>query len=307
MKGAHLAIAAVAASLLAVGYTQSPSSSTPAAPSTSNSDPAPANVFGALAGANSSASGTAGVAAVPSYPNPASAAPAYGLGHQAPQPAAPAYGQGDTSAAPQPAAAPAVNPYAQPASDPAAVAAPGTPAIVPSVVYALDQVDPTTFATITTIDLSHGAPVLHTGDVFAILYSTNLPGQVRIDNDDSAGATNPLGTYTVVPGRDNRIPVTKGVQLTGVTGTEQFKMYFYPCAAADPSGGSGNAAAATGLPPYSAAASPKLAMASKRLVVAKSATNLESPDPTIAVAAAANYRPNDVTENDFSMQHMPRQ
>ena len=175
--------------------------------------------------------------------------------------------------------------------------------VTPSVVYALDRVDPSTFATIGAIDLSQGAAVLHTGDVFAIRYSTNLPGQVHIDNIDSAGATNSLGNFTVLAGRDNRIPKTKGFQLAGVTGAEQFKMYFYPCAAADPNGGTGNAAAS--LPPCNQDTTAKLLKASKRLILAKSAVNLESPDPTIAVSAAQNYRPNDVTENDFALQHMP--
>ena len=219
---------------------------------------------------------------------------------QAAMPAAPA--MPPAAAHPPTLAAPAA-----PAGGSSAAAAGGSPAIVPSVVYALDRVDPATFATIGSIDLSQGAPVLHTGDVFAIRYSTNVPGQVRIDNVDSAGVTNSLGTYTVLPGRDNRIPVTKGIQLTGVTGTEQFKMYFYPCAPIDPSTGTASSGAAAGLPPCSGAANPKLALASKRLVQTKSATNLESPDPTIAVAATANYRPNDVTENDFALQHMPRQ
>jgi hypothetical protein len=258
---------------------------------------------------------------------PAIAAPA-APNYQAAQAAAPTYGAGAGAAAYPAPAAPAANPNGQPASDPTAVAqapaagyqppppappaapdtsaatASGASALVPSVVYALDQVDPATFATIGSIDLSHGPPLLHTGDVFAIRYSTNVPGQVRIDNIDSAGVTNSLGTYTVVPGRDNRIPVTKGIMLTGVTGMEQFKMYFYPCVSDAGSGSSGVAAA---LPACSGAANPKLAMASKLLVVAKSATNLESPDPTIAVAATANYRPNDVTENDFALQHLPRQ
>ena len=271
---------------------------------------------------------------------PAIAAPA-APNYQAAQAAAPTYGAGAGAAAYPAPAAPAANPVGQPASDPTAAAQPSPPAygvsasaqapaagyqppppappaapdtsaatasgaaaLVPSVVYALDQVDPATFATIGSIDLSHGPPLLHTGDVFAIRYSTNVPGQVRIDNIDSAGVTNSLGTYTVVPGRDNRIPVTKGIMLTGVTGMEQFKMYFYPCVSDAGSGSSGVAAA---LPACSGAANPKLAMASKRLVVAKSATNLESPDPTIAVAATANYRPNDVTENDFALQHLPRQ
>jgi hypothetical protein len=189
---------------------------------------------------------------------------------------------------------------------------PGTPpipaskaAVVPSVVYSLERLDPKTYKMTSAIDLGHGAPTLHTGDVFAIEYSTNVPGQVRIDNVDSAGQKAALGTYTVLSGHDNRIPVTKGIKLIGSTGTETFKLYFFPCLPADAGGNSDAAAASAGLPSCPAGPSPQLLKASNGLVGAKAAVNLDSPDPTIAVSAVASYQPNDVTESDFQIRHLP--
>jgi hypothetical protein len=177
-------------------------------------------------------------------------------------------------------------------------------AVLPSVVYALNQLDPRSYTTIRQIELTHGAPMLHTGDVFAIAYSTNLPGQVRIDNVDDRGQITALGTYTVLPGHDNRIPVKKGIKLVGATGTETFKMYFFPCVADEAKVAAAAGAAAEGLSPCPAGPSPQLVQASKGLVVSKGAVNLDSPDPTIAVSAATNYQPNDVMENDFQLNHV---
>jgi len=172
--------------------------------------------------------------------------------------------------------------------------------LLPSVVYSLDELDPKKFSTKRHIKISAGAvPKLHTGDVFAIEYSTNLPGQLRIDNIDSAGTLAELGTYVMLPGRDNRIPITKGIKLVGETGTETFKMYFFPCV---PEGDA--AGAAEGLPTCPTGPSPQLLQASRHHVGAKGAVNLDSPDPTIAVAAVTDYQPNDVMVNEFRIDHI---
>lgn len=176
--------------------------------------------------------------------------------------------------------------------------------LLPSVIYTVNRLDPHTYTAAGQLDLTHGAPTLHTGDVFAIEYSTNVSGQVLIDNIDSQGQRSGLGTYTVLSGHDNRIPVTKGIKLVGTTGTETFKLYFYPCLATDASGRPDPAAASASLPPCPTAPSPKLLQASKGLVAAKSAINLDSPDPTIAVSAVADYQTSDVAENDFQIQHL---
>lgn len=179
--------------------------------------------------------------------------------------------------------------------------------LLPSVIYTVNRLDPRNYTATGQLDLTHGTPTLHTGDVFAIEYSTNVSGQVLIDNIDSQGQRSGLGTYTVLSGHDNRIPVTKGIKLVGTTGTETFKLYFYPCLATDASGRPDPAAASASLPLCPTAPSPKLLQASKGLVAAKSAVNLDSPDPTIAVSAVADYQTSDVAENDFQIQHLARE
>jgi hypothetical protein len=248
---------------------------------------------------------------------PVPAAPGYPMPTTSPNPT-PGYPQ-PAQASPNPPAAGSVS--AQPGANPYAylpngqlVAAAGNPgmpgaqikaALVPSVIYTLNRLDPKTYQSSGQVDLAHRAPTLRTGDVFAIEYSTNVSGQVRIDNIDSRGQTSALGTYTVFSGHDNRIPLKKGIQLAGTTGTETFKMYFYPCAAADANGQPDAPATAAGLPACSNAPSPKLLDASRGLVTAKGAVNLDSPDPTIAVSAVTNYQNTDVTENDFQILHIP--
>ena len=229
--------------------------------------------------------------AVPTYPPAAAAAPptgAYSAGMQAPT---------------------AAGYSSYPGTGQIGTLPPGTvkSAVVPSVVYTLNQLDPHSYTTVSQIDLAHGAPTLHTGDVFAIEYATNLSGQVRIDNVDSRGQTTALGTYTVLAGHDNRIPVTKGIQLVGATGTETFKLYFFPCVPSDTRGSPGVGASSAGLPTCPSGPSPKLLQASKGLALPKGAVNLDSPDPTIAVSAVTDYQPNDITENDFRIQHIAQQ
>jgi hypothetical protein len=104
-----------------------------------------------------------------------------------------------------------------PATPPAAA---GADAVVPSLIYAVDRLDPQNYATLGPLDVAGGSPRLKTGDVFALRYATNLLGQVQVDNIDALGVRTPLGTYNVPPGQDNRIPRSKGIQLTGTTGLE---------------------------------------------------------------------------------------
>jgi hypothetical protein len=169
------------------------------------------------------------------------------------------------------------------------------------VILSVNRLDPQTYASVGVIEVAHGTPTLRTGDVFALEYATNVPGQLRIDNIDSRGQMTPLGTYTVLAGRDNRIPHTKGIKLTGTTGVEIFRLYFFPCNPSEAGGGA--PAAAAGLPACPAGPNPQLLQAAKGLVVAKGAVNLESPDPTIAVSAAADYQPNDITQTEFRINH----
>lgn len=292
------------------GYPQSiPSTSLPGYPSVPTT---PASSTGYPSGY------TGPQATVPPYGpgGVAQSSPGATTGAAAPPP--PSQGYAGYTASPSSTSGP--NPYG-PGVPPAATAAgpaamstgpPSGPTIaksglLPSVIYTLNRLDPTTYKTTGQLDLTHGAPTLHTGDVFAIEYSTNVSGQVRIDNIDSAGQMSGLGTYTVLSGHDNRIPVTKGIKLVGTTGTETFKLYFYPCLATDSSGHPDPAAVSANLPPCPNAPSPKLLQASKGFVAAKSAINLDSPDPTIAVSAVAEYQTSDVAEHHFQLQHLPQE
>jgi hypothetical protein len=248
--------------------------------------------------------GSPATQAQPAYPNP----PTYQNPTQSG--AAPVYGAPPvvTPGTPYPGAAtpPA---YGTPSVSGGSPVAPQLPPtfgakLVPSVIYTVEQLDSHTFATTAQLDLSHGTPTLYTGDVFAIKYSTNVSGQVRIDNIDGQGQKSALGTYNVVSGHDNRIPLKKGIQLVGGAGLETFKMYFFPC---NPSGTwTASADPQSSMPACPTSPSEKLAAASKGLVMPKAAVNLDSPDPTIAVSAVTDYQPQDVTENDFQIRHSVR-
>ena len=261
----------------------------------------PTTPYGAATPYPSGASGppipSYGLSTPTSYPTPAPGTPA--------NPALPGYPTAPGAAATTGAYGGASSSYTGAPPPGVPTATPGAKsAVLPSVLYSLEQLDPKTFKVSHSIDLGHGTPTLHTGDVFAIEYSTNVPGQVRIDNVDSAGTTSALGTYTVQSGHDNRIPVTKGMKLVGTTGTETFKLYFFPCLPTDAGGTSDSATAYAGLPTCPAGPSPQLLRASTGLVGAKAAVNLDSPDPTIAVNAFASYQTNDVTESDFHILHV---
>lgn len=273
------------------GYQQSvPTTPVPSYPPVPSTPPPTPSYPSAYTGTQVTAPGPAGVTQSPGSTFYGAVAPGPPLQGYAASPGAPTAGAL--------AGVPALS-MGSPTGAPAAKSG-----LLPSVIYTVNRLDPHTYTATGQLDLTHGTPTLHTGDVFAIEYSTNVSGQVLIDNIDSQGQRSGLGTYTVLSGHDNRIPVTKGIKLVGTTGTETFKLYFYPCLATDASGRPDPAAASASLPPCPTAPSPKLLQASKGLVAAKSAINLDSPDPTIAVSAVADYQTSDVAENDFQIQHL---
>jgi len=108
----------------------------------------------------------------------------------------------------------------------------------------------------------------------------------------------------VVPGQIAEYK--KGMQLVGTTGLETFKMYFFPCTPAD-NPASNSALPQDAVPSCPSAPSEKLVAVSRGLAAPKAAVNLDSPDPTIAISAVTNYQSQDVTENDFQIQHNVRQ
>jgi hypothetical protein len=270
-----------------------PSSSAPYTPGMSTM-PAPGATVG---GATPTPTG-----AMPSMPMPASPGAAASPGTTMAGTAAYPYATASTSATPGvpigTGGSPGLPPVSPTPTGPKAL-------VLPSVVYSLDALDPKKFTTTRHVKISTGsAPTLHTGDVFAIEYSTNLPGQLRIDNIDSAGRTAELGTYIMLPGRDNRIPITKGIKLVGETGTETFKMYFFPCVPESQATTASASGSVEGLPACPMGPSPQLLKASQQHLGAKGAINLESPDPTIAVAAVTDYQSNDVMASEFRINHI---
>jgi len=190
------------------------------------------------------------------------------------------------------------------------VATAGADAVVPSLIYSVDRLDPQSYAALAPLDVAGDTPHLKTGDVFALRYATNLPGQVRVDNIDALGVRTPLGTYNVLPGQDNRIPRSKGIQLSGTTGLETFRLYFYPCLPAEAAKLRGYASYKDALPECAAAAGSggadtPLQVASKGLLRTRGARNLELDDPSMVVAAVTDYRPREVIEQAFKLQHDP--
>ena len=218
------------------------------------------------------------------------------------------FGAGKKAAAEAAAAASA--PAAVAMAAPAALVVASADAVVPSLIYAVDRLDPQSYATLGPLDVAGGLPRLQTGDVFALRYATNLPGQVRVDNIDALGVRTPLGTYNVLPGQDNRIPRSKGIQLTGTTGLETFRLYFYPCLPAEAGKLRGYVSYKDALPECAATAGSgandtPLQVASKGLLRTRGARNLELDDPSMVVAAVMDYRSREVIEQAFKLQHDP--
>jgi hypothetical protein len=220
------------------------------------------------------------------------------------------FGAGKKAAAAAAAASSATS--ATPAANPTTTTAAtgGGEAVVPSLIYSVDRLDPQSYAALAPLDVASDTPHLKTGDVFALRYATNLPGQVRVDNIDALGVRTPLGTYNVLPGQDNRIPRSRGIQLSGTTGLETFRLYFYPCLPAEAAKLRGYASYKDALPECAAAAGSggadtPLQVASKGLLRTRGARNLELDDPSMVVAAVTDYRPREVIEQAFKLQHDP--
>lgn len=195
----------------------------------------------------------------------------------------------------EPAAAPAVLPLAE-----------GT-TLAPVVGYALQQLDPQSFAVVKPIELRTGeAPVLRTGDVFALLYSTNLPGQVRLENIDPTGQVADLGVYTVLPDQLNRLPRDLGIKLVGRPGAEIIRFYFYPCLPPGSAGAAWAASFAGKLPDCGRGPNPVVQAAASGALKPKALVNLAQPDETMSFAGAADYRLNDVTSTVAVIRHEAR-
>lgn len=167
--------------------------------------------------------------------------------------------------------------------------------ITPAIAYKIEQLDPTTFQTIRTFEnVQNDPPRLKSGEVFAIIYEPNMPGQVRLENIDAMNTTSQLGTYNVVGRKPRRLPEKKGFQLSGVGGMEQINFYFTPCRPPEAQNQPG-VVEFQKLPLCSNVQSTNLAKAGKSGGIApKFLINQDSPDPSIAVTVSSDYSQSDL-------------
>ena len=167
--------------------------------------------------------------------------------------------------------------------------------ITPAILYKIEQLDPVTFQSIRTFEnVKSTPPSLESGNVFAITYEPNMPGQVRLENIDPQNVTTQLGTYNVVGRKSRRLPVTKGFQLSGAPGTEQINIYFTPCRPPEAQNQPG-VVEFQKLPLCSNTQVTNLAKAGKAGgVKPKVVINMDSVDPSIAVGVSVDYTQNDL-------------
>jgi hypothetical protein len=176
--------------------------------------------------------------------------------------------------------------------------------LTPALGYAMELLDPASFAVLRPVPVAGSGARLRTGDVFVLQFSTNLPGLVRLENTDPAGKVADLGTYTVLVDQLNRIPRDKGIQLQGTPGTERLRFYFYPCMpveglskrwAAD---FHGKLPACRGSAPMQTASAGAYGTVTPRALV-----NLSQPDATMVFAGARDYQPGELTQMDALIRH----
>jgi len=181
--------------------------------------------------------------------------------------------------------------------------------MLPTLAYALELLDPATFAVLQPVPVAGNGALLRTGDVFALQFSTNLPGQVRLENTDPAGVVSDLGTYTVLVDQLNRLPRDRGIQLQGRPGLEKLRFYFYPCLPMEASGRPWVDDFRGKLPPCgrtSASHPVQTASAGDYGAVAPRAlVNLAQPDATMVFASSTDYQAGDVTLMEATLRHEP--
>ena len=177
-------------------------------------------------------------------------------------------------------------------------------AMVPALGYAMEQLDPGSFAVLRPVPVGGSGPLLRTGDVFVLQFSTNLPGQVRLENIDPKGRVADLGTYTVMVDQLNRLPRDKGIQLQGQPGLERLRFYFYPCLPVE-AAGKRWAAEFQGKLPACATAPVQQTTLSRALgvVAPRALVNLSQPDAHLAFAGSHDYQPGEVTLMEAQIRH----
>lgn len=182
-------------------------------------------------------------------------------------------------------------------------------ALVPTLGYAMELLDAKTFAVIRPVPVAGSGARLHTGDVFVLQFSTNLPGQVRLQNVDPAGQSADLGTYTVLVDQLNRIPRDRGIQLQGRPGQERLRFFFYPCLPREAAGKPWAADFQGRLPPCGVMPAVQMAdagtAAAYGAVKPRALVDLLQPDPTMVFAGASSFNPGDVTLLEARIRHDP--
>ena len=176
--------------------------------------------------------------------------------------------------------------------------------MVPALGYAMEQLDPGSFAVLRPVAVGGSGALLRTGDVFVLQFSTSLPGQVRLENVDPKGRVADLGTYTVLVDQLNRLPRDKGIQLQGQPGLERLRFYFYPCLPAEAAGKRWAAEFQGKLPACATAAVQQTTLSRALGVVAPRAlVNLSQPDTHLAFAGSNDYQPGEVTLMEAQIRH----
>jgi hypothetical protein len=177
-------------------------------------------------------------------------------------------------------------------------------AMVPALGYAMEQLDPVSFAVLRPLPVAGSGARLRTGDVFVLQFSASLPGQVRLENVDATGNVADLGTYTVFVDQLNRIPREHGIRLQGQPGVERLRFYFYPCLPAE-AGSKPWASEFEGKLP--ACASGPVAQGSGAAgygnVAPRAMVNLPQPDTTLAFAGSNDYQPGEITLMEAQIRH----
>ncbi len=187
-----------------------------------------------------------------------------------------------------------------------AAASPGraAPTLVPALGYAMEQLDPVSFAVLRPIAVAGSGALLRTGDVFVLQFSTSLPGKVRLENVDAKGRVADLGTYTVFVDQLNRLPRDKGIQLQGQPGLERLRFYFYPCLPAEAAHQRWAADFRGRLPACEATPVAQASTAQTYGIVAPRAlVNLAQPDANLVFAASHDFQPGEVTLMEAQIRH----
>jgi len=178
----------------------------------------------------------------------------------------------------------------------------------PAVGYVIQQLEPGSLAVRRHLTLGIGEPVLSTGDIFALQYSTSLPGLVRLENVDGEGRVAHLGTYVVHADQLNRLPADQGIRLEGKPGLEVLRMYFHPClppaTAARPATTS-VAAVTVGLPAClrPGGGAPATEVAALGTLRPRAMVNLSQPEPTMAFVGSDGFRAGDVLLTEVRIRH----